>query len=95
MDKTWAHKVRTELKLPVDSSLTWKSIEGFSQDYLYTAAHINHLSEALPGEPPYTRGVYASMYQGKLWTLRQYAGFSSAQAFFLNLVHILKIPLFL
>jgi methylmalonyl-CoA mutase, N-terminal domain len=32
-----------------------------------------------PGEPPYTRGIYPSMYRGKLWTMRQYAGFGSAE----------------
>jgi methylmalonyl-CoA mutase N-terminal domain/subunit len=32
-----------------------------------------------PGEPPYTRGAYASMYRGRLWTMRQYAGFGSAE----------------
>ncbi|HUK11899.1 MAG TPA: methylmalonyl-CoA mutase family protein, partial [Thermoanaerobaculaceae bacterium] len=32
----------------------------------------------MPGEYPYTRGVYASMYRGRLWTMRQYAGFSTA-----------------
>ena len=31
-----------------------------------------------PGEPPYTRGIYPSMYRGRLWTMRQYAGFGSA-----------------
>ena len=31
-----------------------------------------------PGAPPYTRGVYPTMYRGKLWTMRQYAGFGSA-----------------
>src|SRR6187551_3133365 len=31
-----------------------------------------------PGQPPYTRGVYPTMYRGKLWTMRQYAGFGSA-----------------
>ena len=31
-----------------------------------------------PGEFPYTRGPYASMYRGKLWTMRQYAGYASA-----------------
>ncbi|MGZ4741144.1 MAG: methylmalonyl-CoA mutase family protein, partial [Ilumatobacteraceae bacterium] len=31
-----------------------------------------------PGKPPYTRGIYASMYRGRLWTMRQYAGFASA-----------------
>jgi methylmalonyl-CoA mutase N-terminal domain/subunit len=33
-----------------------------------------------PGEPPYTRGVYPSMYRGRLWTMRQYAGFGTAEA---------------
>ena len=32
-----------------------------------------------PGEPPYVRGVQASMYRGRLWTMRQYAGFSTAE----------------
>ncbi|MBK5330490.1 MAG: methylmalonyl-CoA mutase, partial [Ilumatobacteraceae bacterium] len=33
-----------------------------------------------PGEPPYTRGVYPTMYRGKLWTMRQYAGFGTAKS---------------
>ena len=32
-----------------------------------------------PGEPPYTRGIYPTMYRGKLWTMRQYAGFGTAE----------------
>ena len=32
----------------------------------------------LPGEPPYTRGIHSGMYKDKLWTMRQYAGFSTA-----------------
>lgn len=33
-----------------------------------------------PGSPPYTRGVYPSMYRGRLWTMRQYAGFGTAES---------------
>jgi methylmalonyl-CoA mutase N-terminal domain/subunit len=33
----------------------------------------------VPGGAPYTRGVYPTMYRGKLWTMRQYAGFGSAE----------------
>ena len=33
-----------------------------------------------PGSAPYTRGIYPSMYRGRLWTMRQYAGFGSAEA---------------
>ncbi|NPB04656.1 MAG: methylmalonyl-CoA mutase, partial [Thermotogae bacterium] len=32
-----------------------------------------------PGEPPFTRGVYPNMYRGRLWTMRQYAGFGTAR----------------
>ena len=37
-------------------------------------------SVGLPGEPPYTRGIRATMYRGRLWTAREYAGFGSAEA---------------
>ncbi len=33
----------------------------------------------LPGEYPYTRGIYADMYRGRLWTMRQYAGYGTAE----------------
>ena len=48
---------------------------------LYTAADLDGWDPAeqlgAPGEPPYTRGVYPSMYRGRLWTMRQYAGFGT------------------
>src|ERR1700722_7213515 len=51
---------------------------------LYRAADLKDFDEATqlgePGEFPYTRGVQASMYRGKLWTMRQYAGFGTAEA---------------
>ncbi len=46
---------------------------------LYTAAQRPAVEEAAPGLFPYTRGVQASMYRGRLWTMRQYAGFSTAE----------------
>ena len=51
---------------------------------LYTAADQpqttdNKPQTDLPGEFPYTRGVQPDMYRGKLWTMRQYAGFSTAE----------------
>jgi methylmalonyl-CoA mutase N-terminal domain/subunit len=49
---------------------------------LYTAADVAKLDEerdlGMPGEFPFTRGVQATMYRGRLWTMRQYAGFTSA-----------------
>ena len=50
---------------------------------LYTPediAHLNHLSDiGSPGEFPYTRGIHESMYRGKLWTMRQFAGFGTPE----------------
>ena len=51
---------------------------------LYTPAELEgwNYDEQLasPGQFPYTRGVQASMYRGRLWTMRQYAGYASAPA---------------
>ncbi len=51
---------------------------------VYTADDLSGWDPAqqlgLPGKPPYTRGVYPTMYRGKLWTMRQYAGFGTAEA---------------
>ena len=51
---------------------------------LYTPAEIADLDFerrlGFPGEYPYTRGIYPTMYRGRLWTMRQYAGFGTAQA---------------
>src|SRR4051794_1314361 len=45
---------------------------------LYTGADVVH-DPGLPGEFPYTRGVYPSMYRGRLWTMRQFAGFGTSE----------------
>jgi len=46
---------------------------------VYTAADVPELEPDLPGEFPFTRGPYRDMYRGRPWTIRQYAGFGSAQ----------------
>ena len=55
---------------------------GIEVKALYTSNDLNGWDPATqlgdPGKPPYTRGVYPTMYRGKLWTMRQYAGFGSA-----------------
>src|SRR5262245_52056768 len=57
---------------------------GIPVEPLYTAADLEGWDPAErlgdPGKPPYTRGVYPSMYRGRLWTMRQYAGFGTAEA---------------
>jgi methylmalonyl-CoA mutase len=53
--------------------------EGIAVRPLYTAEDAEGIDPGLPGFPPYTRGPYASMYTGRPWTIRQYAGFSTAE----------------
>ena len=57
--------------------LTWDTPEGFAIKPLYTADDAS--DPGLPGFAPFTRGVRASMYAGRPWTIRQYAGFSTAE----------------
>ena len=58
-----------------------KTDSGIPIQKVYTKADLpdNLQGEQLPGEFPYTRGVQSDMYRGKLWTMRQYAGFSTAE----------------
>jgi len=61
--------------------LTWHTLEGIAVRPLYTAedvAGLEHIG-GLPGFAPFTRGVKATMYAGRPWTIRQYAGFSTAE----------------
>ncbi len=60
-----------ETNKSTDSGITIKEV--------YTAADAGTIEQALPGAYPFTRGVQQSMYRGKLWTMRQYAGFSTAE----------------
>jgi methylmalonyl-CoA mutase len=59
--------------------LDWHTPEGITVKPLYTAEDVVDLDPGLPGFAPYTRGVKASMYAGRPWTIRQYAGFSTAE----------------
>jgi methylmalonyl-CoA mutase len=59
--------------------LTWQTPEGFAIKPLYTAEDHEGFDPGLPGFAPFTRGVKASMYAGRPWTIRQYAGFSTAE----------------
>lgn len=59
--------------------VTWHTLEGFDVKPLYTAEDAPADGPGLPGVAPFTRGPYASMYTGRPWTIRQYAGFSTAE----------------
>ena len=79
--KSWAALASKELKGADPESLTWATLEGIPVKPLYTAedtANLPHMN-SLPGFAPFTRGVKATMYAGRPWTIRQYAGFSTAE----------------
>ena len=80
--KTWAALATKELKGRDPSTLTWDTLEGIRVKPLYTEADVAGLPHmgGVPGVGPFTRGVRATMYAGRPWTIRQYAGFSTAEA---------------
>jgi methylmalonyl-CoA mutase len=59
--------------------IVWHTPEGIEVRPLYTGEDVEGVDPGLPGFAPYTRGPYASMYTGRPWTIRQYAGFSTAE----------------
>ena len=77
----WRKLAEGELRGRSLDDLDWNTLEGIKVSPLYTADDldgVNHLG-GIPGEAPYTRGVKATMYAGRPWTIRQYAGFSTAE----------------
>ena len=73
----WSAAADKEVK---GKDLTWATPEGIAVKPLYTHEDIAGIDPGLPGFAPFTRGVRASMYAGRPWTIRQYAGFSTAEA---------------
>ncbi len=71
----WSAAAAKEVK---GKDLTWHTPEGIAVKPLYTADDVA-VDPGLPGFAPFTRGVRASMYAGRPWTIRQYAGFSTAE----------------
>ncbi len=77
----WEKLAAKELRDKPLSSLDWMTPEGIPVKPLYTAADLENLESvgSIPGFPPFTRGPKATMYAGRPWTVRQYAGFSTAE----------------
>jgi methylmalonyl-CoA mutase len=77
----WEAQVEKETKGLSADELVWKTAEGIGIKALYTADDLEGLEHigTLPGFAPFTRGPRATMYVGRPWTLRQYAGFSTAE----------------
>jgi methylmalonyl-CoA mutase, N-terminal domain len=77
--QAWRDKVA---RLPVRDDTDFSTVSGMRVEPVYTALDLPAdplLATELPGEYPYTRGVHPTMYRGKLWTMRQFAGFGTAE----------------
>ncbi|CUX58631.1 MULTISPECIES: methylmalonyl-CoA mutase [Agrobacterium] len=79
--RDWLQLAEKELKRSPET-LVWHTPEGIEVKPLYTVDDLQGVShlESLPGFAPFTRGPRATMYAGRPWTIRQYAGFSTAEA---------------
>ena len=77
----WRALAEKELRGKPLDALTWNTLEGIEVQPLYTEDDVKDLPHlgTIPGEAPFTRGVKATMYAGRPWTIRQYAGFSTAE----------------
>ncbi|MGJ3260430.1 MAG: methylmalonyl-CoA mutase [Rhodospirillales bacterium] len=77
----WRARAEKELKGKSADDLNWETPEGITVKPLYTAADLEGLEhvDTLPGFAPYLRGPRATMYANRPWTIRQYAGFSTAE----------------
>ncbi len=78
----WGALVEKQSKGLSPNDFTWHTPEGIPLKTLYTAEDLSDLpyTNTLPGLSPYIRGPQATMYAGRRWTIRQYAGFSTAEA---------------
>jgi methylmalonyl-CoA mutase len=77
----WSELAEKQMRGKSLDSLTWKTAEGIDIKPLYTKSDTANLeyTDTMPGMAPYIRGPQATMYAGRPWTIRQYAGFSTAK----------------
>ncbi len=77
----WRALAEKELDGKAVDELTWHTPEGIEVKPIYSAADLEGIEwlGAPPGSPPFVRGPYATMYPNRAWTVRQYAGFSTAE----------------
>lgn len=80
-EKDWKALAERELRGRSVDELTWRTPEGIAVKPVYGESDLKGLDHigGRPGMPPFTRGPRATMYAGRPWTIRQYAGFSTAE----------------
>jgi methylmalonyl-CoA mutase N-terminal domain/subunit len=83
-ERAWEENtLRPTLEKNPERQAEFTTISGYPIRRLYTPADLCDWDAdrdlGLPGEPPYTRGIHSTMYRGRLWTMRQFAGFGAAE----------------
>src|SRR6201982_1455127 len=83
-EREWEEKtLAPTLRKTPDRDADFTTVSSYPIRRLYTPADLAGWDVArgagCPGQPPYTRGIHSTMYRGKLWTMRQFAGFGTAE----------------
>ena len=83
-ERAWEENtLRPTLEKSPERQTEFTTISGFPIRRLYTPADLSGWDPSrdlgFPGEPPYTRGIHSTMHRGRLWTMRQFAGFGTAE----------------
>jgi methylmalonyl-CoA mutase N-terminal domain/subunit len=83
-ERAWeANTLRPTLEKSPERQTEFTTISGYPIRRLYTPADLPGWDPSrdlgFPGEPPYTRGIHSTMHRGRLWTMRQFAGFGTAE----------------
>jgi methylmalonyl-CoA mutase N-terminal domain/subunit len=83
-EQAWQNNtLQPALERSAERQPEFTTISGYPIRRLYTEADLTGWNAdrdlGLPGEPPYTRGIHATMHRGRLWTMRQFAGFGTAE----------------
>lgn len=79
----WDNNVKSKLEKQPERKVVFKTSSGMEIKRMYTPADVENMDYAadlaFPAQYPYTRGVQPTMYRGRFWTMRQYAGFATAE----------------
>jgi methylmalonyl-CoA mutase N-terminal domain/subunit len=83
LQREWAEKYKEAVKLAPERNASFRTPSGIEIKPLYTPLDVSWLDYesdlGFPGEYPFTRGVYTTMYRSKVWTMRQFAGFGTPE----------------
>jgi methylmalonyl-CoA mutase N-terminal domain/subunit len=75
--EAWRREYRANARR--EDGVETSTLSGMEVRPLYTSEDVRELDEQLPGQYPYTRGIHAGGYRGRLWTMRQFSGFATAE----------------